>query len=68
MAAIFAFAGNVVETHGALPFSAHPPSEDWLRELHSFGWLRHLRAAGEVLAGHLRRRGLHAVLAVLRHG
>ncbi len=46
----FAFAGNVVETHGQSPFDLGPPSEDWLRELHSFGWLRHLRAADTPLA------------------
>jgi uncharacterized heparinase superfamily protein len=46
----FAFAGNVVETHGQSPFSVGPPSEDWMRELHSFGWLRHLRAADTPLA------------------
>jgi uncharacterized heparinase superfamily protein len=46
----FAFAGTVVETNGASPFDVDPPSDDWLRELHSFGWLRHLRAADTPLA------------------
>ena len=46
----FAFAGHVVETAGKSPFDIGPPSEDWLRELHSFGWLRHLRAADTPLA------------------
>ncbi len=46
----FAFAGHVMETGGASPFDIGPPSEDWLRELHSFGWLRHLRAADTQLA------------------
>ncbi len=46
----FAFAGHVVETSGESPFEVGPPSEDWLRELHSFGWLRHLRAADTPLA------------------
>jgi uncharacterized heparinase superfamily protein len=46
----FAFAGNVVETQGQSPFDLTPPSDDWLRELHSFGWLRHLRAADTPLA------------------
>jgi len=41
----FALAGHVVEVGGESPFEVGPPSEDWLRELHSFGWLRHLRAA-----------------------
>ena len=46
----FAFAGHVVEAGGESPFDVGPPSEDWLRELHSFGWLRHLRAADTPLA------------------
>jgi uncharacterized heparinase superfamily protein len=46
----FAFAGHVVEVGGRSPFNTGPPSEDWLRELHSFGWLRHLRAADTPLA------------------
>jgi uncharacterized heparinase superfamily protein len=46
----FAFSGHVVETSGESPFNVGPPSEDWLRELHSFGWLRHLRAADTPLA------------------
>ena len=46
----FAFAGHVVETSGASPFDVGPPSEAWLRELHSFGWLRNLRAADTPLA------------------
>ena len=46
----FAFAGHVVEVSGRSPFDIGPPSEDWLRELHSFGWLRHLRAADTPLA------------------
>ena len=44
------FAGHVVEAAGESPFDVWPPSEDWLRELHSFGWLRHLRAADTPLA------------------
>ena len=39
-----------METAGESPFDVGPPSEDWLRELHSFGWLRHLRAADTPLA------------------
>jgi uncharacterized heparinase superfamily protein len=46
----FSFAGHVVEVAGRSPFDVGPPSEDWLRELHSFGWLRHLRAADTPLA------------------
>jgi uncharacterized heparinase superfamily protein len=46
----FAFAGHVVEVGGRSPFNIGPPSEDWLRELHAFSWLRHLRAADTPLA------------------
>lgn len=46
----FALAGHVAETNGESPFNIGPPSEDWLAELHAFGWLRHLRAADTPLA------------------
>lgn len=46
----FGFAGHMLETAGKSPFDLFPPSQDWLRELHSFGWLRHLRAADTPLA------------------
>jgi uncharacterized heparinase superfamily protein len=46
----FALAGHVVEAGGESPFDIGPPSADWLQELHSFGWLRHLRAADTPLA------------------
>jgi uncharacterized heparinase superfamily protein len=41
----FTFAGKVVTTAGTSPFQVAPPSADWTRALHGFGWLRHLRAA-----------------------
>ncbi len=41
----FVLAGQSVETGGVPPFDVSPPSEDWERALHEFGWLRHLRAA-----------------------
>ena len=46
----FAFAGHSVETEGRSPLDVVPPSEDWIRALHGFGWLRHLRAADTELA------------------
>ncbi len=39
----FVFAGQSVEAGDRSPFTVIPPSDDWLRQLHSFGWLRHLR-------------------------
>jgi uncharacterized heparinase superfamily protein len=46
----FVFAGQAVETAGLSPFAVPPPTEDWARSLHGFGWLRHLRAAETALA------------------
>ncbi len=54
----FSLAGHVVEAGSESPFDIGPPSQDWLRELHSFGWLRHLRAADTPLA----RSNAHAVV------
>jgi uncharacterized heparinase superfamily protein len=34
----------------ASPFDMLPPNAGWERELHGFGWLRHLQAAGDVAA------------------
>ena len=49
-AGYFAFGGKIVNAHGVSPFELTPPSEPWARVLHSFGWLRHLRAADTALA------------------
>jgi len=46
----FAFAGHSVETEGRSPLDTEPPSDDWLKALHGFGWLRHMRAADTELA------------------
>jgi len=40
----FVFSGVGVDADGNSIFEAEPPSEEWARELHAFGWLRHLRA------------------------
>ena len=40
----FVFSGIGVDAEGNSIFEAEPPSEEWARELHAFGWLRHLRA------------------------
>lgn len=42
----FGLAGTIAELHGYSPFEIDPPNEAWLRELHGFGWLRNLAAAG----------------------
>lgn len=49
-AGYFAFAGKIVNAHGVSPFVLPPASAEWARELHGFGWLRHLRAAETALA------------------
>lgn len=49
-AGYFSFAGKIINAHGHLPFELAPPGEDWERELASFAWLRHLRAANTALA------------------
>ncbi|HUG62089.1 MAG TPA: heparinase, partial [Methylomirabilota bacterium] len=56
---IFTFAGQVVETGGRSPFEVPPPSPGWARQLHGFGWLRHLRAAD----GALNRQNARALVA-----
>jgi uncharacterized heparinase superfamily protein len=46
----FSFAGKTVDTDGNSPFDISPPSRLWAVELHSFGWLRHMRAADTIVA------------------
>ncbi|MDP3896110.1 MAG: heparinase, partial [Mesorhizobium sp.] len=46
----YPFAGQLVETGGSSPFQIIGPSPAWLRSLHSFRWLRHMREAGTDLA------------------
>ncbi|MEJ8574872.1 heparinase II/III family protein [Microbaculum marinum] len=41
----YALAGSVVDIGGNSPFTIDPPSAEWQRALHGFGWLRHMRAA-----------------------
>lgn len=43
----FGLAGAVIELKGRSPFAVDQPSRAWGRELHGFGWLRHLTAAGD---------------------
>ncbi len=41
----FVLAGVPVDVSGVPVFAVDPPSPAWARELHGFGWLRHLRAS-----------------------
>jgi uncharacterized heparinase superfamily protein len=53
----FVFAGNGVDTDEHSIFDIEPPSDDWVRELHCFGWLRHLRVT-EVADARAQARAL----------
>lgn len=43
-------AGKLVETGGGDPFIREDTPQNWQRELHGFGWFRHLEADGSALA------------------
>ena len=43
----FGLAGRVASLVSGSPFDLRPPTQDWERELHGFGWLRHLKAANQ---------------------
>lgn len=43
----FGLASEIADLKGASPFRVTPPSIAWERELHGFGWLRHLAATEE---------------------
>lgn len=46
----YPLAGHFVQTGGESPFRIEVPNRNWQRSLHSFRWLRHMRAAGTELA------------------
>jgi uncharacterized heparinase superfamily protein len=46
----FPLSGHLVETNGQSPFQIDVSNRAWTRGLHSFRWLRHMRAAGTELA------------------
>jgi uncharacterized heparinase superfamily protein len=51
------FNSEGVDVEGFSVFDAEPPSDAWSRLLHSFGWLRHLRAS-DVSQSRTQARGL----------
>ena len=52
----FGLAGSNAFLRGRSPFVIEPPSAAWARELHGFGWLRDLDAAGSEAARETGRR------------
>ena len=46
----FPLSGHLVETGGKSPFQLDISNTPWLKSLHGFRWLRHMRAAGTELA------------------
>ena len=47
---LFHLAGRSVSVDGKGVFRTHPPSPEWERMLHGFGWLRHLGATGNAVS------------------
>ena len=62
----FGLAGSMVIVGERSPFSIKTASADWARSLHGFGWLAHLKAAGDINARDTARR--LTVEWTLRHG
>jgi uncharacterized heparinase superfamily protein len=52
----FGLAASIAFLGGRSPFLIEPPSPAWARELHGFGWLRHLDAAASEEARAAGRR------------
>lgn len=46
----YPLSGHLVETGGQSPFLVEVPNRGWLKSLHGFRWLRHMRASGTELA------------------
>lgn len=51
----FGLASQIADLRGASAFRITPPSVTWERELHGFGWLRHLAATEEEEAAAVAR-------------
>jgi uncharacterized heparinase superfamily protein len=52
----FGLAAEIADLRGASPFRITPPSDAWSRQLHGFGWLRHLAATEDEEAFAAARR------------
>ena len=66
----FGLASEIADLKGASPFRVEPPSLAWARELHGFGWLRHLAATEEEEAAAAAREYVLEWIALRRmpHG
>jgi uncharacterized heparinase superfamily protein len=66
----FGLASEIADLKGASPFRVTPPSVAWARELHGFGWLRHLAATEEEEAASAARNLVLEWIALRRlsHG
>jgi uncharacterized heparinase superfamily protein len=55
---MFGLGGSVVSVGSGSIFEAQPPSSAWAAQLHGFGWLRHLSAAGSDAAREFARNSV----------
>ena len=62
----FGLAGQVAQIWDVSPFKVRPPSPEWEQQLHSFVWLRHLRAGGEEGGHELAREFVEDWIALNR--
>lgn len=62
----FGLAFEIADLKGASPFRIEPPSYEWARELHGFGWLRHLAAADDEEAATVARDLVLEWIAIYR--
>lgn len=63
----FGLAGRVAYIGTASPFEVLPPSPEWEAELHGFGWLRNLTAAGDQIAREHARALVRDWISMHRH-
>lgn len=63
----YGLAGTIVDAGEGSPFDIAPPDASWHRELHGFGWLRHLFAS-DAPAAHAKARDLVMAWLSRRHG